>query len=132
MWIQQNVFPPIWIDSASVRFMAWREPTSMASVFSSFSLSLLLSIQAFIDRKQDSKSDTKHWNSVSWDALCSCVSSANFWQLMLCSLILSETGWECRVKRMGPRTEPWGTPYFKGKGKEFKSPTETDCVLLVR
>ena len=22
-------FPPIWIDSASVRFMAWREPTSM-------------------------------------------------------------------------------------------------------
>ena len=50
----------------------------------------------------------------------------------VCSLILSETGWEYGVKRMGPRTEPWGTPYFKGKGKEFKSPTETDCVLLVR
>ena len=33
---------------------------------------------------------------------------------------------------MGPRTEPWETPYFKGKGEEFKSPTETDCVLLVR
>ena len=42
---------------------------------------------------------------------------------MLRSLILSETGWEYRVKRMGPRTEPWGTPYFKGKGKEFKSPS---------
>ena len=27
-------FPPIWIDSASVRFMVWREPTNMASVFS--------------------------------------------------------------------------------------------------
>ena len=53
-------FPPIWIDSASVRLMAWHESTSMASVFSSFSLSLLLSIQAFTDRKQDSKSDTKH------------------------------------------------------------------------
>ena len=52
-------FPSNWIDSASVRFMARREPTSMASVFSSFSLSLLLSIQAFTDRKQDSKSDTK-------------------------------------------------------------------------
>ena len=25
-------FPPIWIDSAYVRFMVWREPTSMASV----------------------------------------------------------------------------------------------------
>ena len=36
-----------------------------------------------------------------------------------------------RVKRMGPRTEPWGTPYFKGKDEEFMSPTETDCVLLV-
>ena len=23
-------FPPIWIDLASVRFMAWREPTSVA------------------------------------------------------------------------------------------------------
>ena len=33
---------------------------------------------------------------------------------------------------MGPRTQPWGTPYFKGKGEEMKSPTETDCVLLVR
>ena len=26
-------FPPIWIDSALVRFMVWREPTSYASVF---------------------------------------------------------------------------------------------------
>ena len=30
---------------------------------------------------------------------------------------------------MGPRTEPWGTPYFKGKGEEFKSSTETDCSV---
>ena len=52
MWIQQNVFPPIWIDSAFVRFMVWREPTSMASVFSLFSLSLLLSIQAFTDNNK--------------------------------------------------------------------------------
>ena len=42
-------FNKIWIDSASVRFMVWREPTSMASVFSPFSLSLLLSIQACTD-----------------------------------------------------------------------------------
>ena len=33
---------------------------------------------------------------------------------------------------MGPKTEPWGTPYFKGKDEEFMSPTDTDCVLLVR
>ena len=30
---------------------------------------------------------------------------------------------------MGPRLEPWGTPYFKGKDEEFMSPTETDCVV---
>ena len=35
-------------------------------------------------------------------------------------------------KKNGPTTEPWGTPYFKGKGEEFKSPIETDCVLLVK
>ena len=33
---------------------------------------------------------------------------------------------------MGPRTKPRGTPYFKGKDEEFKAPTETDCVLLLR
>ena len=59
MWIQRNAFST-WIDSAFVRFMVWREPTSLASILSSFSLSLLLSIQAFTDRKQDRKPDTKH------------------------------------------------------------------------
>ena len=33
---------------------------------------------------------------------------------------------------MDPRIEPWGTPYIKGKDEEIMSPTETDCVLLVK
>ena len=77
-WIQENVFPPIWIDSAFVGFVLRRKQTSLASVFSSFSLSMLLTIQVS-KRKQNAKSGAKHWNSEGWDALCSCVSSANFW-----------------------------------------------------
>ena len=33
---------------------------------------------------------------------------------------------------MGPRTEPWGTPYKRGKVSDLKSPFTTHCVLSLR
>ena len=53
-------FPSIWIDSASVRFMAWCGTNQHGfCFFIILGLSLLLSIQAFTDRKQNSKSDNQ-------------------------------------------------------------------------
>ena len=32
-------------------------------------------------------------------------------------------------KRIEPRTEPWGTPYWRATGCESVLPTLTECVL---
>ena len=34
-----------------------------------------------------------------------------------------------REKRIGPRMEPWGTPYWSAAGCERVLPTLTECVL---
>ena len=34
-----------------------------------------------------------------------------------------------REKRIGPRTEPWGTPYQSAAGSKSVLPTLTECVL---
>ena len=34
---------------------------------------------------------------------------------MLCFLIRADSGLVYMVKRTGPKTEPWGTPYLRGR-----------------
>ena len=34
-----------------------------------------------------------------------------------------------RENRIGPRTEPWGTPYWNAAGCKSVLPTLTECVL---
>ena len=43
-----------------------------------------------------------------------------------------ETGEVYRAKRIGPRTDPCGTPDVIVDGEEQASSILTDCVLLVR
>ena len=42
----------------------------------------------------------------------SCVSSAKSWWFMEWLAMVSDRGVVYRMKRMGPSTEPWGTPYL--------------------
>ena len=41
--------------------------------------------------------------------ICNCMSSANEWCMIECESIIADKGLLYMVKRIGPRTEPWGT-----------------------
>ena len=43
--------------------------------------------------------------------------------------MIEQIGLVWREKRIGPRTEPWGTSYWSTAGCESVLPTLTDCVL---
>ena len=45
-------------------------------------------------------------------------------------LIKAPRGSMYREKRMGPRTEPWGTPHVKGAGEETKLSIVTEKLLI--
>ena len=62
----------------------------------------------------------------------SCVSSAKSWWLTEWLAIISERGVVYRTKRMGPSTEPWGTPYMSCDGDEDELLTEVDWYLSER
>ena len=64
--------------------------------------------------------------------LYSSVSSANIWWETEWWLITSERGWVYRMKRIGPKTEPWGTPQVRSGGEDFIPFTVTTCVLSCR
>ena len=44
----------------------------------------------------------------------------------------SDNGVVYRMKRTGPSTDPWGTPYLRGDSDERWSPTRTNCFLPER
>ena len=59
----------------------------------------------------------------------SCVSSAKSWWFTEWLAMISERGVVYRTKRMGPSTEPWGTPYMSCDGDEDELLTEVDWYL---
>ena len=62
----------------------------------------------------------------------SCVSSAKSWWFTEWLAMISERGVVYRTKRMGPSTEPWGTPYMSCGGDEDELLTEVDWYLSER
>ena len=62
----------------------------------------------------------------------SCVSSAKSWWFTEWLAMISERGVVYRTKRMGPSTEPWGTPYMSCDGSEDELLTEVDWYLSER
>ena len=50
--------------------------------------------------------------------ICNCKSTANEWYIMECTSIMADKGSIYMVKRIGPRTEPWGTPDCAGADAE--------------
>ena len=61
-----------------------------------------------------------------------CVSSAKSWWFTEWLAMISERGVVYRTKRMGPSTEPWGTPYMSCDGDEDELLTEVDWYLSER
>ena len=57
------------------------------------------------------------------------ISSVNFGWLKLWSLMTLTSGWVYNVKRIGPDTEPWGTPYSKRSEEEAASLITTKCAV---
>ena len=62
----------------------------------------------------------------------SCVPSAKSWWFTEWLTIISERGVVYRTKRMGPSTEPWGTPYMSCDGDKDELLTEVDWYLSER
>ena len=50
--------------------------------------------------------------------ICNCKSSASEWCMIECESIMADKGLIYMVKRIGPRTEPWGTPECTGAKSE--------------
>ena len=61
--------------------------------------------------------------------LYSSTSSANMWWETEWWLITLERGQVYKMKRIGPRTEPWGTPHVRSEGEGFTSFTVIISVL---
>ena len=59
----------------------------------------------------------------------SCVSSAKNWWFTEWLAMIPERGVVYRTKRMGPSTQPWGTPYMSCEGKEDELLTEAVWYL---
>ena len=65
-------------------------------------------------------------------AIKSWVSSANcWWEIPWFDNILAR-GDIYRVKKRGPKTDPWGTPMLQGVGGEVELPRDTNCERSVR
>ena len=60
------------------------------------------------------------------------VSSANEWWHTEWRSKMSSSGFVYNTNRMGPRTVPWGTPYRRRNGSDFKPFTTTNWSLSDR
>ena len=100
------------------RCLVLLEVTSMSSVLLSLSLSIFAVAQALTSHIHD----CIEWSSsyiLSWGAdICNCKSSANEWCMIECESIMADKGITYMVKRIGPITEPWGTPDCTGAKAE--------------
>ena len=69
----------------------------------------------------DNKNTIKSWQS-----------SAYIWYCSPCLLMILPRGNIYMVKRIGPNTDPWGTPQVNGMLFEFTPFIRTDCFLSER
>ena len=83
-----------------------------ASVLSSFSLSWFSVIHVFMSSVHALSFLVRLVTSLRGADFWSCVSSAKSWWFTEWLAMISERGVVYRTKRMGPSTEPWGTPYM--------------------
>ena len=108
------------------------ETRSRHSVLSSFSLSLFDVIHVFTSEMQS----CMPWTEVSiWSGRqesCSWVSSAKDWLDMECRRMSVVRGFVYKINRIGPRTEPCGTPNLSKVGCESLLLMVTVWVLLER
>ena len=103
--------------------------TSIASVFPSFSCNLFKVIQ---DLTSETHSCIAEMVVSSWSRELEFriwVSSANEWWHTEWRSKMSSSGFVYNTNRMGPRTEPWGTPYRRGNGSDFKWSTSSSILV---
>ena len=103
-----------------------------ASVLPSFSLSWFSVIHVFMSSVHALSSFVRLVTSLRVADFWSCVSSAKSWWFTDWLAMISERGVVHRTKRMGPSTEPWGTPYMSCDGDEDELLTEVDWYLSER
>ena len=103
-----------------------------ASVLSSFSLSWFSVIHVFMLSVHALSSLVRLVTSLRGADFWSCVSSAKSWWFTEWLEMISERGVVYRTKRMGPSTEPWGTPYMSCDGDEDELLTEVNWYLSER
>ena len=105
------------------------EVTSMSSVLLSLSLSMFADAQALTSLIHD----CVQWSSsdiLSGGAdICNCKSSTNEWCMIECESIMADKGLIYMVKRIGPRTEPWGTPECTGTKAEQWLDRDVVCTI---
>ena len=119
--------PPMFTLSLPTELRREVDATGRTSVFSAFSLSLLLYIQPTRLSMQVWISQRRDWNWSGGAPFDNWVSSAYLWLSHSWRHIQSERGWEHNVNRIGPRTEPCGTPNWRGLGEDKMLSTFTDC-----
>ena len=100
-----------------------------ASVLSLFSLSWFSVIYVFMLSVRALSSLVRLVTSLRGVDFWSCVSSAKSWWFTEWLAMISERGVVYRTKRMGPSTEPWGTPYMSCDGDEDELLIEVEWYL---
>ena len=101
-----------------------------ASVLSSFSLSWFsVILMSFVHALS---SLVRLVTSLRGADFWSCVSSAKSWGFTEWLAMISARGVVYWTKRMGPSTEPWGTPYMRCDDVEDELLTEVDWYLSER
>ena len=103
-----------------------------ASVLSSFGLSWFSVIHVFMSSVHALSSLVRLVTSLRGADFWSYVSSAKSWWFTKWLALISERGVVYRTKRMGPSTEPWGTPYMSCDGDKDELLTEVDWYLSER
>ena len=94
-------------------FMEDEKGKRRAPVLSSFSLNRFSVIHVFMSSVHALSSLVRLVTSLTGADFWSCVSSAKSWWFTEWLAMISERDVVYRTKRMGPSTEPWGTPYMR-------------------
>ncbi len=101
-------------------------PNTITSVFSSLSRRKLFDNHFLMSPRQANKGSMV---SPAFNGMYNWVSSAYKWNETLCLLIISPNGRIYKLKRSGPKMDPWGTPQIIGATDEENLPNSTEKVL---
>ncbi len=119
-----------WLPSSSMIFiLVFLEPKTIISVLFSFSWRKLFDNHFLISEIHSSNGWMK---SPTFSERYNSVSSAYRWKETLCFLIISPRGRIYKLKRSGPKIEPWGTPLIIGADDEENLPSSTEKDLSLR